>query len=180
MDSPFVITRIPFRFTRLIDEKGVFYPSVNVYEAKANAERIGLQLVCFSMPNDKELPLCKIIDFGKWKYQNEKGQKKTKQTHSQVHELYFTPNIESHDIEHKLKKVKEFIEGGDEVLLVLKVSGRDLAHMDLAHAKMDQIVQQCIDFSSVESRKAAGKLIFVKLTKRKAEKKTEFKQKQEA
>lgn len=170
MDSPFVVSRVPFKYTRLIDSNGNFHKSVNAYDAKASAEKIGLQLVCFNMPENNELALCKIIDFGKWKYNMEKSTRKAHHQHIQTHELYFTPNIENHDIEHKIKKAEEFIKDGHEVMFILKVSGRDLAHMDLAQEKMNLIVEKALAFSSVDSRKTMGKMIYVKITKKKKEK----------
>lgn len=166
-NEPYVVDWVPFKFTRLIDANGTYHKSVSVWDAKKSAETLGLQLVCFNAPEGRELALCKIIDYGKWKYQTEKQQKKQKQQqqHHEVKELKFSPHIGEHDIEHKVRSAKRFLAEGDTVILTLFVTGRDLGHMDLAQEKMNEILQHLKGDGKIISRKTEGGQITVKMVK---------------
>lgn len=165
--EPYPIAKyIPFKWTSLIDDKGVFHKSFNAWDAKKIADEVGLQLVCFKEANGPENPFCKIINFGKWKYENEKNKKK-QSTHSkhEAKEIWISPNIENHDLQHKLNKVKEFIHDGNEVNLFLKVEGRDLQHMDIAQSKFDEVIIECAKFSKILDSKKQGNRFWAKLLK---------------
>lgn len=165
--EPYPVAKyIPFKWTSLIDDKGVFHKNFNVWDAKKIAETVGLQLVCFKEGQGQELPFCKIINFGKWKYENEKNKKKKSlNSKHEAKEMWITPNIEKHDLQHKLNKVKEFIGNGDEVNLFLKVEGRDLQHMDLAQVKFDEVLVECQKFSKILDTKKQGNRFWAKLLK---------------
>ncbi|GAG36116.1 unnamed protein product, partial [marine sediment metagenome] len=147
--QPFVINRrTEFRNIRLIDENKGFYDSIFIVKAKDMAKNAGLDLVCFNKPERNKLALCKIIDYGKWKYSQKKDLKKQQQlTRHSVKEVRFSPVIGQHDIEHKLKQVKEFICEGDEVLLTMRFKGIHRRHQDLGLEKMDDIVAMCTSYS---------------------------------
>lgn len=177
MTNPFVINRITFPYTRLVDEDENYHENYNVYEAKKQAEKYGLQLVCFSYNrrDSKELPLCKIIDYGKWKYNEEKSKKKINQENKHViKDVRFSARTEQGDLEHKIKHIIEFLENGDQVVLQMKIEGRDLQHMDIANEKMDDVLNKLETVATVSSRKIVEgrrKTIVVKLSKKEKEKK---------
>lgn len=166
-DLPFLVNRVNFQYTRLMDESGTFHNSISIWDAKKRAETVGLQLVCFNLPEGQANAFCKIIDFGKWKYDQEKSLKKQqKVSKCALKEIYFTPNIENHDIAHKVKRANEFVADGHEVMLQMKAGGRDRGHMDLVKEKMSLILEQCVQFSKLISRKEEEGQITVRIAKK--------------
>ena len=167
LSNPFIVSRITFRQTRLIDHANAFHANVNIFDAQRLAQSNGLQLVCFALPEGDELALCKIVDYGKWKYENEKRLKKiSKENKHSVKEIRFGVHIDKGDIEHKIKHAKEFISDGDEVVLHMKIFGRDCTHMDLANQKMSDIIIQCSDVAKVVGRNQVDNNIVVRLARK--------------
>lgn len=165
-DQPFVVSRVTFKFARIVDAEGQYHKSVPVWDAKKKAEDLGLQLVCFSPPSGNELALCKIIDFGKWKYTNDKQQKKILQEQKHgTKEVRLSAQISENDISHKVRHAREFLEEGQTVILFLKVTGRDLQHMSLSENKMSEVISQLSDIGKVVSRKTEGGNITAKIIK---------------
>ena len=74
--DPFIVKYAKFRETRLVDQNDNYHPSISVSEAQKKAVEAHLDLVCFNRPGKSELAFCKIVDYGKWKYSNEKSKKK--------------------------------------------------------------------------------------------------------
>ncbi len=103
------------------------------------AEDRGLDLVEVS-PNASP-PVCKIIDFGKYKYevQKKKNEAKKKQKVVVVKEIKLRPNIDPHDLGIKTKQMKGFLEDGDKVKVTLRFRGREMAHIDLGRALLDKV-----------------------------------------
>lgn len=163
--DPFIVDRITFPITKLVDEIGDFHKEANVKEALYHAKSQGLDLVCFDLPMDRnQMPLCKIIDYGRFKYNEEKKAKKIKneqKCHSK--EVRFSPVIDDHDIEYKVKHIKEFLEGGDEVTIVMKFKGRHKKLRNVGEEKLEQIVNNC-ECEEV-SRKSSGNGINVRVKK---------------
>ena len=150
-----------------MDENGNFHNSISIWDAKKRAEMAGLQLVCFNLPELNTNAFCKIIDFGKWKYDQEKSLKKQQKVNKfTLKEIYFTPNIEKNDIDHKIKRANEFVSDGHEVMLQMKAGGRDRGHMDLVKEKMGLILEQCSEFSKIVSRKEEEGQITVRISKK--------------
>lgn len=167
IEVPYLVgKREYFKFTRLVDETGTYHNSYSVWDARIKAETLGLQLVCFNLPDKNAMAFCKIIDFGKWKYDQEKALKKQKANKHGVKEVCFTPNIEANDISHKIKRVSEFIHDGYEVILNMKVEGRDRGHMDIVASKMTTILSKCEEFSKLLSRKDDNGNIIVRVGKK--------------
>lgn len=165
-DEPYVVNRVTFKYTRLIDVDGQYHKSASVWDAKKKADDFGLQLVCFNQQTNTDLPLCKIIDFGKWRYENEKHNKKVQlEQRRGVKEVRFSAQISDNDIAHKVKHAKEFLEEGNSLVLFMKVHGRDLSHMDLAEAKMTAIINDIASVGKVISRKTEGGQIVAKMVK---------------
>ena len=162
---PYTIRFISFPATRLVDDKGQYHQSIRTDIALKMAREAGLDLVCFNGPEIGAAALCKIIDFGKWKYEEEKKKKKNEKGHKKENkEMRFSPNICDNDIVHKTRQINEFIEAGDDVLLVMKLKGRERLHMAEAEQKFDNIIAHCTA-GKVLNRKTTGNIIFVRMSK---------------
>jgi len=163
--EPFVVIYADFRHTDLVDANNNFVKNVSISDAKRMARDAGLDLVCFKDINGKESPLCKILDYGKWKYTNDKQKKKQHTDKKETKEIQFKPLTDDHDIEHKVKHANEFLDKGNDVLLSMLICGRDRGHFDLAEAKMNKIVQLCSAHGKEINRKKTEGSIFIRLSK---------------
>jgi translation initiation factor IF-3 len=116
---------------RLVDEKGSMVGIVGRNEALAMAAEAGLDLVEIA-PN-ADPPVCKILDYGKYKYeeQKKKNEARKKQKVIEVKEIKLRPNIDDHDYEVKRRSMVKFIEEGDKVKVTMRFRGRELAHQDI-------------------------------------------------
>lgn len=135
---------------RLIDENGEMIGIVSVSEGIRRAEEAGLDLVEVS-PN-AEPPVCKILDFGKYKYEMQKkaNEARKKQKVVEVKELKMRPAIGDHDYEVKLKAAKRFLEEGDKVKATLRFRGREMAHIELALKVLHRFKDDLAELSKVE------------------------------
>ena len=104
---------------------------VETADAIERALDVGLDLVEIS-PN-ADPPVCKILDFGKFKYESQKrkNEARKKQKTIEVKEIKFRPNIEQHDYDVKMKSMNKFIDEGDKVKVTLRFRGREMAHQEL-------------------------------------------------
>lgn len=169
-DEPFVIRHADFTVTKLIDENNKYHEKVGIGEAKKTAQMANLDLVCFNRPNGSTLAFCKIIDFGKWRYTEGKKKKKNKGAKKETKEMRFSPVISDHDIEHKIKQVIEFLDENDDVVLSMRLKGRQRAHYSDAEKRMDEIVALCDGHGSVISTKKSSSLISIRVGRKKEEK----------
>lgn len=115
----------------MIDEKGEMLGVLSKSEALKVAQDAGLDLVEVS-PN-AEPPVCKILNYGKYKYelQKKKAEAKKKQKVIEVKEIQMRPMIDPHDFDIKCKAIKRFLESGDKVKLVMRFRGRELSHQEI-------------------------------------------------
>ncbi len=121
-------------------------------EALREAQTRGLDLV---EVNPKAAPpVCKILDFGKYKYEEKKKQReaKRKQTVVEIKELKLRPKTDDHDLEVKVRAARKFIEGGNKVKLTVRFRGREITHPEIAKKQLDYIVSHTDDVSNVEQR----------------------------
>lgn len=163
-ECPFVVDWADFKETRMLDENQNFIPRIAIGEAKEKAKDLGLDLVCFNLPSSNALAFCKILDFGKWEYQEEKSKKKQKHDSNKgKKEIRFSMSIDTHDIEHKIKQAKEFFAEGDDVTFTMRLKGRQRAHFSEAKEKMDEIVAMCSEEAKELSRKESNTFISVRL-----------------
>ena len=123
---------------------------MSVAEGVTAAEEVGLDLVEVS-PN-AEPPVCKILDFGKYKYEQQKkaAEARKKQKTVDVKEIKVRPNIEDHDYGVKIKAARKFLNNEDKVKVTLRFRGREMAHKDLAAKLLDRIRDDLADLSKVE------------------------------
>jgi len=136
---------------RLINEENVQIGVVDTFEALTMAREVGADLVEVS-PLDNP-PVCRIMDFGKWLYnQKKKGQKsKAKQHNIVMKEVRIRPKIESHDQIVKMKKAREFLEKGCKVQFTMLFRGREMVHMDMALDMLSEIAKQLEDLGKIET-----------------------------
>lgn len=142
--------QIRARQVRLIAEDGEQVGVVTIQDALARAEEAGLDLVEIS-PN-AEPPVCKILDYGKYKYEQQKkaAEARKKQKVIEVKELKFRPNIDDHDYQVKIKAARRFLEDGDKVKITLRFRGREMAHLDLGMKVMGRVREELADIAKVE------------------------------
>ena len=118
-------------------------------EALSLAREAGLDLVEVA-PNEKP-PVCRIMDFGKFKYQQKKKHHKTHVHHAKIKEIRLRPKTGEHDIEFKVNQAKGFLLHKDKVVVSVVFRGRELAHIDEGQRVMKQIVEQLEPVSKVEA-----------------------------
>ena len=125
---------------RLIDENGEQKGVMKTFDAIHLAEEAGLDLVEVS-PNANP-PVCKILDFGKYRYEMEKKQRDAKknQTVIKIKEIRMQPKIDRHDLETKSKFISEFLNEGNKVKVSIRFRGRELAHPELGKEVLDRIL----------------------------------------
>jgi translation initiation factor IF-3 len=123
--------QIRVREVRLIDDEGEQAGVVAIDDALAMAKEKGLDLVEVA-PNAKP-PVCKLIDYGKYKYEMDKKNRESKKNQTQVKlkEIRMQPKIEGHDLQFKTKHVLEFLQEGNKCKVTIRFRGRELAHTHL-------------------------------------------------
>lgn len=150
---------------RLIDEEGNMIGVVSSSEALQKAKRKGLDLVELS-PNAKP-PVCKILDFGKHKYELQKKahEAKKKQKTIEIKEIKFRPNIGDHDFQIKLKHIIKFINSGDKVKVSMRFRGREIVKQDIAVEIMRTVLEQVKEIAKPEfGPKMEGRQLLMILT----------------
>lgn len=136
---------------RLIDHHGNQIGVVRTDEARRMAEDARLDLVEVS-PTAKP-PVCRILDYGKFKYDQRKKEKGATKSHSgQLKELRVRPMIDKHDLEYRLRKGREFLEDGHKVQVVCVFKGRQMEHPEHGLRVMDEVADYLSDISKVEAR----------------------------
>lgn len=119
-------------------------------EAMERAASVGLDLVEVSPGVDP--PVCKILDFGKLKYetQKKKSEARKKQKNVDVKEVKFRPNIEQHDYDVKMRAMRKFLEEGDKVKVTLRFRGREMVHQHLGLKVLDRVREETDEVAKVE------------------------------
>ena len=115
------------------------------------AEEAGLDLVEIS-PNASP-PVCKVMDFGKYKYEQQKreAEARRKQKTIDIKEIKFRPNTDTHDYEVKMKSVVKFLGNGDKVKVTMRFRGREMAHQQLGLELLNRVENDLIDIGKVEN-----------------------------
>ena len=135
---------------RLIGADGEQLGIVSAKEAQKLAEEAGLDLVKIA-PTAKP-PVCKIIDYGKYRYEQARKEKeaKKKQKTVELKEIRLSPNIEANDLNTKINAAKKFIAKGDKVKVTLRFRGREMAHMNQSKYILDDFAEALADVAVVE------------------------------
>jgi translation initiation factor IF-3 len=149
-EGPRVNEEIRLPQVRLIDQDGEMQGVMTAREAMLRAFQVGLDLVEIS-PN-ADPPVCKILDFGKFKYeqQKKKNEAKKKQKVIEIKEIKVRPNIDENDYQVKMRAMKSFIEEGDKVKVTLRFRGREMAHQDIGVRVLERIRAEMDATSKVE------------------------------
>lgn len=153
---------------RLIGADGEAVGIVSVKEALANAEEQNLDLV--EVSPGAEPPVCKIMDYGKYVFEQKKAKAaaKKKQTIVHVKEIKFRPGTDIGDYNVKLKKLKAFLEDGDKTKITVRFRGREMAHKELGMELMERVEKDLAELSDVEARpKLEGRQMIMVLAPKK-------------
>ena len=136
---------------RLIGADGENFGVVSPSEAMTHADEAGLDLVEIS-PNANP-PVCKIMDFGKFKYEQQKKESEARKNQKviDVKEIKFRPNTDTHDYDVKMRSVQRFLEDGDKVKITLRFRGREMAHLELGRRLLERVAEDVTEFGKVET-----------------------------
>ena len=149
-DGPRVNEEIRSAQVRLIDQDGEMLGVMSARDAVLRAYSVGLDLLEIS-PN-AEPPVCKILDYGKYKYelQKKKNEAKKKQKVIEIKEIKVRPNIDENDYQVKMRAMKSFIDEGDKVKVTLRFRGREMAHQEFGLRQLERIKADLDEVGVVE------------------------------
>lgn len=149
-EGPRVNEMIDVPEVRLIDENGENIGVVSIQKALELAEQAGLDLAELS-PSAKP-PVCKILDFGKYKYEAQKKANvaRKKQKTIEVKEIKMRPGIEAHDYDVKMRSIQRFITEGDKVKVTLRFRGREMVHQDRGMNVLQRVREDLDEIAKVE------------------------------
>lgn len=150
-DGPRVNEEIRIREVQLIDQDGQNHGVMGIRDALALAQEAGLDLVEIS-PNSAP-PVCKILDYGRFKYLNQKkaAEARKKQKVVEVKEIKLRPGIDDHDYEVKTRAMHRFFEEGDKVKVTLRFRGREMAHQDIGYKLLMRLREEMAPVAKVEA-----------------------------
>ena len=135
---------------RLISNDGEQLGIVSAAQAQKLAAEKNLDLVKIA-PQAKP-PVCKIMDYGKYRFEQSKREKEAKKNQRviEIKEIRLSPNIDVHDFDTKVGHARKFLSGGDKVKVSIRFRGREMTHTDLGLTIMAQFAEKCADIASVE------------------------------
>lgn len=164
----FINEQIRDKEVRVIGEDGEQLGVMSAAEAQAKADEAGLDLI--KIAPTAVPPVCKIADFGKFRYEmarREKDQKK-KQKVTEIKEIRLSPNIDTNDLNTKMSAAKKFLSKGDKVKVTLRFRGREMAHMQESKHILDDFAEGLADVATVEKApKVEGRSMTMFLTEKK-------------
>jgi translation initiation factor IF-3 len=135
---------------RVIGDDGSQLGVMQTYEAKSIAKEKGLDLV--EVNPKARPPVCKIMDYGKFKYEEKKkkNEAKKRQKLVELKEVKLRPKTDDHDIDFKVKHVRRFLEDGNKVKITVRFRGREITHPETAERQIHTILEQVTDVGSLE------------------------------
>lgn len=150
-DGPRINEDIRAKEVRLIDAEGENRGIVSIKEALAIAEEYGLDLIEISPQANP--PVCKVLDYGKYKYevQKRKNEAKKNQKVVEIKELKLRPMIDTHDYEVKVKQAKKFLKEGNKVKFTMRYKGRELSANDMGRAVLDRLLEDLEGLCKLDS-----------------------------
>ena len=146
--------RIRVPEVRVIGADGGMLGVLQTHEALRLAQSQGLDLVEVNPKTDP--PVCKILDFGKYKYEEKKKQAQARRNQSvvEIKEIKLRPKTDDHDINFKVKAARRFLEAGHKVKFTVRFRGREITHPEKAHEQIDVILKALDDVANMEQRPA--------------------------
>src|SRR5437773_11159542 len=149
-EGPRINEEIRVREGQLIDKDGSNKGVTEISAAIAMAQEVGLDLVEIA-PNSVP-PVCKILDYGKYKYQAQKkaAEARKKQKVVEIKEIKLRPMIDDHDYDVKMRAMQRFFEEGDKVKITLRYRGREMAHQEIGTKLLDKVKADVAEFAKVE------------------------------
>jgi translation initiation factor IF-3 len=149
-DGPRVNREINVRTVRLVAANGDMVGVVGIRDALIAAEEAGLDLVEIA-PN-ADPPVCKILDYGKFKYETQKkaAEARKKQKVIEVKEIKLRPSIDDNDYDVKMRAARRFLEEGDKVKVTMRFRGREMAHQDIGMSVLMRVRDELDSLSKVE------------------------------
>lgn len=143
--------QINVREVRLIDQDGENVGVVSTPDARQRAENAGLDLVEISPTSSP--PVCKILDYGRYKYELQKRQNEArkKQKTTELKEIKMRPNIDDHDYNVKMRSIQKFLGEGDKVKVTMRFRGREMAHQQLGMRLLERVRDEVSDLAKVEA-----------------------------
>jgi translation initiation factor IF-3 len=166
-EGPRVNDEIRSREVQLIDHDGKNHGTVEFHQAMEMAQQAGLDLVEIA-PNSIP-PVCKILDYGKYKFQAQKkaAEARKKQKVVEIKEIKLRPMIDDHDYDVKMRSMKRFFEEGDKVKVTLRFRGREMAHQELGAQLLARVRTDLATTAKVEQEpKYEGRQIVMVLAPR--------------
>ncbi len=161
-DGPRINREIKAKEVRLINYNGENLGVVSIQEALKIASEVGLDLIEISPQVNP--PVCKVLDYGKYKYemQKKKNEAKKNQKVVSIKELKLRPMIETHDYEVKLKQAKKFLSQGDKVKFTMRYKGREMSANDMGKEILNKLIEDLEGLCKVDAApKAEGKQVFM-------------------
>ena len=135
---------------RVIDDQGENHGVISIDHALEIANEAGLDLV--EVSPQVEPPVCKVLDYGKYKYEQQKkaNEARKKQKIIDVKEIKMRPGIEEHDYQVKMRNVRKFLDHGDKVKMTIRFRGREMAHQDLGLRVLTRVQEELEDSIKLE------------------------------
>lgn len=158
--------RIRAKEVRLIDPDGKQLGVVPTSEALKKAEEFGVDLV--EVASNANPPVCRLMDYGKYKYELKKQQSAKKQKVHPMKEIKFRPNIGDHDLNVKINHIKDFLSSGHKTRVRIFFRGREIVHPDIGHKLANKIVEEVKEVGAVDTPpKLEGKNLLMVLSPKK-------------
>lgn len=163
--------RIRIKEVRLIGPSGEQMGIVSTRDALQKAQEVGLDLV--EVASQAVPPVCRIMDYSKYKYEQEKKAKEARKHQRVMHlkEIKFKPNIEEHDYQVKLHHLKKFLTRGDKAKVTMIFRGREMSHIDIGKRVLDRVIVDLVEAGELEAPpKKEGRSITLNFMPRSASK----------
>jgi len=144
--------RIRVREARIIGDDGSQLGVMSIQDALKKAEEAGLDLV--EIAPSATPPVCRIMDYSRYKYEQEKKEKEAHKKQKVIHikEIRFGPKIGEHDYQFKKKNLEDFLKKGDKVKITMMFRGREMAHVDLGRKVLDRLAADISALGEIEER----------------------------